>query len=253
MSRRDTPEVRQRRGSAEPRPNRCGRQLALTNPPRYCCLRKLVGRDACKLHGGRSLRGEDAPGYKDGRTSRWAALPPQLLDRFEQSLADERLLDLQPDIALLDAMVWKACESMGEATREQFKTALAAYRELQAARTTPTVNAAMAKLGAALTAGHTVTQALEDTSRLIERKAKVVKTHQQMQIDAGDLMPTRRVSLLLGLMANLVREYIPDVEQRREFGRRYAGLLSPRLRPAGDAAGAVDAEPAQPVIDPNLT
>lgn len=222
----------------------------MTDPPRYCTQAPLRGRTRCKLHGGRALRGEDAPSYAHGRHSRWARLPPTLLEGFERSLLDERLMDLTPDIALLDAMAWKAATEVGDATREQFKAALAAYRELDAARTKTAVEQAMRKLGLALTQGHTVTQALEDTSRLFERKAKVVKTYQQMQIDAGDLMPTRRVALLLGLMANLVREFIPDVEQRREFSRRYDGLLSARLRTAGGATGdalAVVAEPAKPV------
>ena len=108
MSRRDPPEVRQRRGSSEPIPHKCGGRLALTDPPRYCTQHPLSGRSRCKFHGGRARRGVEHPGWKTGAYS--GVLPRRLAETYEAALADDQLLSLRQEIALLRAIAIQSVE-----------------------------------------------------------------------------------------------------------------------------------------------
>ena len=118
MSRRDLPEVRQRRGSAKPLPNKCGGRLALTAPPRYCTQHPLRGRTRCKFHGGRARRGVEHPAWKTGAYS--GVLPRHLAETYEAALADDQLLSLRQEIALLRAL---AIQSVERASRRCYEGA----------------------------------------------------------------------------------------------------------------------------------
>lgn len=233
-------------GSLQPIPGRCGAQLTFTgtgpeNPPRYCRLRPHPGRRRCKLlHNGDAATGVDAPGFKNGNASKWALLSPKVLAQFEATLADEQLLDLKPDVALLDVLTWDAAALLGDGgSAAQWKAAQEAFLQLKAAKTKAQVSLAVEKLGVVLKGGADASGAREETSKLAERRAKVVKTYRQLQVEAGDMIPAKRVAVVLGIFAALMREFITDDEQRREFGRRFTGALGQRLR-APDGA-VVDA------------
>jgi hypothetical protein len=111
MSRRDTPEVRQRRGSPEPVSGRCGRQLALTDPPRYCTQFPLAGRDACKFHGGKSLRGFEHPKFNSGMfTSSLKALG--LGKHYEVARQNAAITSLTDYVALVDGKILELFEQL---------------------------------------------------------------------------------------------------------------------------------------------
>lgn len=244
MSKLDTPEVRQGRGSPAPVPGKCGAKLWHTDPPRYCLRPPRIGRKGCKTHGGNTPIGPDAVAFKHGGRSKYAmALSPKLLAQFETTLADDKLLDLKPDIALLDLLTWQAAAGINDDAPSvaQWREAQEAYAQLVIARTKTAVEAAMAKLKAVLGAAVRTGEAREEVSKHIERRAKAVRVYEQLQTESGDKIYAKHVGVSLAIFAMLMREFIQDDDRRREFSRRFAAALAPRLRAATDA---VDAEPA---------
>jgi len=59
------------------------------------------GRNVCRMHGGSSLSGVASPAWRHGRYSRY--LPGGLRRRYERAAADQELLALRDEIALVDA------------------------------------------------------------------------------------------------------------------------------------------------------
>lgn len=233
MSKRDTPEVRQRRGTAQPTPGKCGSHLVLTDPPRYCTQRPMKGKTRCKFHGGKAKAGLDLPQTRTGLYSKYGHLSPKVFDAYQQSLADTQLLDLMPDIALLDVLTKEAAAGLmvGESVAG-WEAVKDARDELRRAKSKEQVQLAMAKLDAAVDGHLSAAQAREETAKQIERRGKLVTRHRQLQMETGDLIPAKRVGVFVATMAQLAREFIPD-ERRAEFSRRLIGLLGPRLRPSG--------------------
>lgn len=77
----------------------CGRHSKQKNGP--CDKPPLAGRDACKIHGGKSLRGMAHPRWQNGRYSK--ALPKSLQAAYERSRKDPDLIALRDELALMDA------------------------------------------------------------------------------------------------------------------------------------------------------
>lgn len=69
-----------------------------------CRRAAMKGREVCYNHGGKSLRGAASPLYKTGEHSRWdKLLPARLADKFEQCVADPKLMSLYREIGLVRA------------------------------------------------------------------------------------------------------------------------------------------------------
>lgn len=66
------------------------------------CKRYAVpGKTVCVMHGGKSPGGLASPNLKTGRHSKY--LPKNLLGKYKEALADNDLLQLRDEVALIDA------------------------------------------------------------------------------------------------------------------------------------------------------
>ena len=70
-----------------------------------CRRRAVKGKRVCTVHGGLTPSGHASPHFKSGRYSRY--LPARLTERYREAQADQRLLELREEIALIDA---RLCE-----------------------------------------------------------------------------------------------------------------------------------------------
>src|SRR5262245_59312045 len=73
------------------------------------CERAAMANGCCEVHGGKSRKGMDHPGFKTGSFS--AYLPKGMLELFEAALADETLLESREDVALLKVRVMQLLKS----------------------------------------------------------------------------------------------------------------------------------------------
>jgi hypothetical protein len=82
----------------------CGAKLRGSDPPRYCRKPAMRGRTRCRLHGGRSPRGNASPHFKTGAYVPLYrdVLPPGsgLLESYEHLRTDEHLTSLREEIAV---------------------------------------------------------------------------------------------------------------------------------------------------------
>ena len=98
---RPTPDPN--RGSAQPQKGKCGAKLRKTDPARYCTKEPLAGKKRCRLHGGGSLAGLAHPNLTTGLRSKY--LPKGLLERYEAARADNQLLKIRDDVALVEGLL----------------------------------------------------------------------------------------------------------------------------------------------------
>lgn len=235
-------------GSPEPIPGRCGAKLKYTDPPRYCKKWPLNGRRRCHRCGGRSKVGPDAPRFKDGRTSKYAYLTPHTFQALQTAVADERaLMDLTDDIGLLEVCKQDAAlDWTVGATAEGWKRIGATVRRLVKAREAgddKAVDEAIERLATLAKLGDRA-GARDALAETIERKGKLVTARQRLQIAGESLIPAMRVGLVLSGVAQLIKEFVPDVEKQAEFRRRFVGFLGPRLLASSGAKRGILVDPA---------
>jgi len=188
------------------------------------------------------LAGVDAPGFKDGRRSKYAYLTPRVYEQFNRHLDDERLLDLRPDIALMEIVKGEAARGLtvGESAAMWARAIEVLGAGVNAGTKRQAVEAIRSTL-AMMTGAHAKASAREEVGKTLERRGRLVRTYQTLLVETGDLIPAARVALVLSQISGLVREFLKTDEERTEFGRRFIGVIGPRLsipdRSGGGAAG----------------
>ena len=101
----------------------CGAQLR-NKPGRFCKVRKMKGRNRCRIHGGTTPVGIQAQSFTHGRYSKY--MPTGFLARYEASLADPEILSLKSEIAISQARVAELLQNL------EVGTGLQAWQELKA-------------------------------------------------------------------------------------------------------------------------
>src|SRR3954469_9482211 len=90
------------------------------------CRRWAVnGKRVCTVHGGLTPSGHASPHFKSGRYSRY--LPSRLSERYHEAQADQRLLELREEIALIDA---RLCDLLATEDWEQIYRVIEQRRRL---------------------------------------------------------------------------------------------------------------------------
>lgn len=89
---------------------RCGAKTRSGEP---CKQYVVPGRTRCKFHGGKTPVGPAAPGYIDGRSTRYGGiLAPKLAAIQAEREADANRLDLSAHLGLLEALIVRSLEEM---------------------------------------------------------------------------------------------------------------------------------------------
>lgn len=224
-------------GSLQPIPGRCGAKLRYTDPPRYCKKFPMKGKTRCERDGGKNRTGPDNPAFRHGMRSKYGWLSPRVADSLADVMRDERLLDLTDDIALLELLKREAAGEwdMG-ATIEAWASLQEIAAALRTARSAPDRRALLDRLDGVLGARQPE-RARAALAETIERKARLVSAHQRLMAETENLIPVKRVRVVLAGIAHLVKEFIADPVAQAEFARRYVGFIGPRLHPPKEIEG----------------
>ena len=133
------------------------------------CRSKAMPNGRCRMHGGKSLSGAAVNTFKHGRYSKH--LPTRLAARYQEALADQEILSLHEDIALLDLRIWEL---------------------LGSGKKTPNAVEWFA-----------VEQALDLRRRLVDSERKRL-------VDMQQLMTTEQAMTLLAAVVDTVRKHVHD-------------------------------------------
>lgn len=233
----------EKRGSAEPLPGRCGAKVRggePGDPPRYCTKAPVTGRKRCKLHGGKSLRGVEAPGFKHGRHS--AYIPQRYLAVVEASLADPDLMSVRQDFALAEARTAELLQGIEqgsslEGARASFDTWSAVVSLLpKELRDHPAIATHREALRGALTAAKSEQTAWREIRNNQRVRARLVEVERRRQEQLGNMMPSEQVLTLMARLAVIVQRYVEDPKDRQSVAEEIMAI----------GAGPVAAAPDEP-------
>lgn len=166
----------------------------------------------CRLHGGASLKGLAAPGYRHGKRSKY--LPTGLRAHYEAALNDSELTTMRDDLALLDARIGFLLERLGTGeSQTRWSEARAAYGDLKAAtgsKNVPAMLAALESLGGLLEQGTGDERDWSELLNTIERKRRVAATEVKRIVMKHHVLTEERAYELLRWVLTTVKTHVTD-------------------------------------------
>lgn len=201
-----------------------------------CQRPAMTGKTVCYHHGGKSRAGLAAPAFKTGRYSKY--LPARLLDRYEAALADDTLLELREEIALLDARLVDLLSRVdtGEAGGLWLR-ARAAWEASQSADAA-TALAARLELAQLFTDGVADYEAWAAVSALMTQRQRLVESERKRLVEMQQTITVERAMLLLTAIIESVRTHVNDPTAM-------AAISADFLRLTAGAGRDVDGGPAR--------
>lgn len=188
---------------------RCGAKTRGGTP---CQRRPVAGSKRCRLHGGRTPRGEALPQFKHGRYSK--SLPSRLTARYQEAMNDPELLNLRAEVALVDTLLADRLAALdtggGSAVFKELVTTWKQLLRLQAAGRTKEAGVVLTEIGQLIDAGHQHAGVLEDIARLIDQRRKLVDSEQRRLVAMQQMLTTEQAMTFVSVVMGAVKAHVSD-------------------------------------------
>lgn len=191
----------QKKRARKPPAKLCGaktRQKNADGTPKLCG-RPGNGRGGrCHRHGGKSLAGSDSGTFKHGRRSKY--LVGAALERFQDAMADRRLMQIRQDVALVEVLITGLTQRLPKKGLQPV--------ELE----------------------RRILAAVDRRRALIAEEARRMVQLQQM-VTVAQFMATMRA------VAEVIREYVTGDKERREVQQKLQAMLLNQPQVQDDEGG----------------
>jgi hypothetical protein len=188
----------------------CGAKTRTGEP---CKGKPIVGGNGrCRMHNGRAAAGIAVPTYRHGRYSKY--LPARLIERYNESAADNDLLALRDDIALLDARladIIKRVDSGESGTL--WRRLSATCDDLDRARRAndgAAIALAVNEMYAAIRRGIGDYAVWEEISRIVDQRRKLVESERKRLVEMQQLITSDQAMTLLAAVQVSIKTHVDD-------------------------------------------
>lgn len=205
----------------------CGAQRS--GMPGVRCQRlPMKGTLRCPKHGGKSLKGEVAPAYKDGRYLNRYNGAHRLQARMESALADPEYLSLRPELAMIDAMLSERWERLEEGGNDdlwntlekqflQFKGAMASG-DVRKMRST------ISDIEHTVSLGSSEALARQEIRELIKDRQRLAESMQKTLISLKQTVTVEQTILMLQEVIHIVSGTVSDRKEVSEVMRKIVAV-----------------------------
>jgi len=193
----------------------------------------IVGRNRCRLHGGKTLRGIETTNFKTGRYSKY--LPAALMEKYHTALADPDLLALSDEIAVLQAQAARLMEQL-EKNGDTYQLWLELQNnqdKLEEARTIPDplkmgIEMAywMNRQAELIRTGVSQSARGRELWDVFERMRRLSESEQKRRIALNNYMTAEQVMVFLAAVTDVIKSSIHDKETLRTISGQLARLIT---------------------------
>ena len=189
--------------------HRCG---AKTRSGKPCTNPPVTGRTRCRMHGGASLAGPAHPSYKHGRRSR--VLPARMRADYERAIADEELMSLRAEIAVLDARINDLLVRADSAESGRLWRQLSAQmRAVDAAVDPESATATMTKLQQIIHAGAADWMLWEEIREAFLSRERLVRSERKRLVEARLVISLEQAQLVMAMFVDAAKEAVGHDER----------------------------------------
>lgn len=205
-----------------------------------CQQRPRKGRQRCAVHGGASLVGHEAPGWKGRGYS--SDIPTRLADRFRKALDDPELTSMTSEIALIDtrlgellqkfelkesAEAWNMVVVASASIRLAIENARTRFDEKDTAdvERLAALYAGVDQLDAAIDAGSRDRSLWHELFATMEQRRRLVETEGKREDRLQQMITARQTMEVFGALQAIITDEIDDPERLKRIAERLRALL----------------------------
>jgi len=176
------------------------------------CQMSAMPNGRCRLHGGLSLNGMQAPAFKTGRHSKY--LPARLQERYQQAIADSALLELRDEIGLVDSRLTDLITRIesGESGEvwKLLRSAFDAFSKARAGSKVPEMTEHLATIEHLIVRGLADYAAWQDIHGTLEQRRKLVESERKRLVEMQQMITTEQAMVMLAAITDTVRRHVTD-------------------------------------------
>lgn len=194
------------------------------------CQAPAMSNGRCRVHGGASLKGVDAPAWRTGRWSKYLgqSIAPIVADQMNEALHDRMSMD--QELALVDTRIALLLEGLGR------KESGVAWGELQGAigdfdaaqklgkNGLGKMHEALERIRVLSSEGASESEAWDKVMDLINKRRILVESEERRAVANGKSIPSDQVQNLFAAITNIVMDEIKDKGARRRVNERILAL-----------------------------
>jgi hypothetical protein len=156
------------------------------------------------------------------------------LDDYREGLEDTNIHDLTDELALTDALVNRLVERIGSGDSlrimEKLRVEWDGFEAAQGRGDSDDAARHLDAVGFLIRRGASVTEQVEEVSRLVDRRRKLADSHRR-QLTAAQQMITRDQAMAFaGALISAVRRHVTDSAKLRAIGEDFSAAIG-RDRP----------------------
>jgi hypothetical protein len=221
-------------------------------PGEFCQKPKLKDKERCQIHGGNSLKGIEAPSFKEGRYVE-ALGGHSLGKRLEAAHNDTTLMELIGEVALVQAIIEDLCSRFAEGGQAEgmgtVKEVKKIYKDMVAAgvkKDWNMFNHLLETLGDALDTAEHQFALIEEVKSAVRTKKDLVDSQTKREFQLQQMIKASEVQVyitqLLAANRNIIYDRLEDKKLAESILQEIAGEFS-QLIGEGDSVGSYSALP----------
>lgn len=206
---------------------------------RQCLGLAMRGKDSCRVHGGKSLKGIAHPRYKTGK---YSELPDDLLV-YQDLRNNPDYLKLQDEIALIDARLVQLTSNLnGDSSSEIFNQLVSTAKRIENAQaaiirsqniqdeeerekvrieSNQIFLSNVSEIIKQVKVGAKEWYVWDDITSLIEQRRRLVDTERKLLVDTQNLINVQDVMIILDAVMESVRRNVTDQATRQRIQSDY--------------------------------
>lgn len=202
--------------SRNPDPKQCAAKTRSGEP---CKLYTMLGKNRCRLHGGKSLSGPAHPAFKTGDYSK--SIPTRLMASYQASLKDPKILHQKKETALLkariDDLLQRVDDGESQSLIRELRSIGARVDAARKRRDQNEMGRLMDLLWKRIREGDEDYKMWERIEASIARRARIVESERKRQLEQKQIITMDEYVNELGRIADVIARVVPDPKMQGEI------------------------------------
>ncbi len=199
------------------------------------CKNSVInGAKTCRMHGGTAKTGRDAAAFRTGRYIN--SLPKRMIDRFNASLNDPKVLEQQRELALIETriedLVRRVDKGESHGFLKEVRTLLKRYRAAKEPDEGPDASALFDNLIQKVNHAEADYRAWNEVREWVKARVRIVESERKRQIQDKEIVTINELMILVSHFSEIILKHVKDDEEKRKITHDFAKLLNKHEAPS---------------------